>query len=80
MPELPEVETVVREIRPVILGKKFWRFEAFNASTFLPSPEVFESILPGKVVKNVGRKGKYIVIELSGDFVMVVPLRFTMFH
>lgn len=77
MPELPEVETVVREIRPEIMGKKFWKFQAFNKSTFLPSVEVFESVLPGKVVKEVKRKGKYIVIELSGDYVMVVHLRMT---
>lgn len=77
MPELPEVETVVREVRPEILGKKFWKFKAFNQSTFLPSVEVFEAVLPGKVVKTVWRKGKYIVIELSGDYVMVVHLRMT---
>lgn len=77
MPELPEVETVVREIRPVIVGKKFWKFKALNESTFLPSVDVFESVLPGKVVRGVSRKGKYILIELSGDFVMVVHLRMT---
>ena len=77
MPELPEVETVVREIRPVIVGKKIWKFEAFNKSTFLPSVETFQTYLPGKTIKGVTRKGKYIVIELSEDFVMVVHLRMT---
>ena len=77
MPELPEVETVVRQIRPEITGKKFWKFTAFNASTFLPSVKAFEDILPGKVILDVRRKGKYIVIELSGDYVMVVHLRMT---
>lgn len=77
MPELPEVETVVRQIRPEIVGKKFWKFVSFNESTFLPSVRAFEEILPGKVVRDVRRKGKYIVIDLSGDFVMVVHLRMT---
>lgn len=77
MPELPEVETVVRQIRPVILGKKFWKFQAFNASTFLPSPEALETFLPGKVIKDVRRKGKYIILELSEDYVLVVHLRMT---
>lgn len=77
MPELPEVETVVREIRPQIVGKKFWKFKALNASTFLPSAEAVEKLLPGKTVQKVGRKGKYIIIELSGDLVMVVHLRMT---
>lgn len=83
MPELPEVETVVREIAAEIVGRRFWKFQAFNKSTFLPSVEVFEVVLPGKVVKSVRRKGKYIVIELSGDYVMVVHLRMTgmlLFH
>lgn len=77
MPELPEVETVVREIRPVIVGKKIWKFEAFNKSTFLPSVEAFQTYLPGKTVQSVDRKGKYIVIELSDQMVMVVHLRMT---
>lgn len=77
MPELPEVETVVREIRPEVLGKKFWKFKAFNESTFLPSVEAFETFLPGKTIEQVRRKGKYIVFDLSGDYVMVVHLRMT---
>lgn len=77
MPELPEVETVVREISPVVLGKKFWKIEVFNESTFLPSVQAFEQFLPGRVIENVRRKGKYIVFELSGEYVMVVHLRMT---
>lgn len=77
MPELPEVETVVREIRPKIIGKKFWKVECLNESTFLPESAVFEDILPGKSIEKVTRKGKYIVIDLSGRWVMVVHLRMT---
>lgn len=77
MPELPEVETVVQQIRPAIVGKKIWKFEAFNASTFLPSVETFQTYLPGKTIIAVSRKGKYIVIELSEEFIMVVHLRMT---
>lgn len=77
MPELPEVETVVRQIRPELLGKKFWKFQAFNASTFLPSVEAFEAVLPGKTIQEIRRKGKYIIFDLTGDYVMVVHLRMT---
>lgn len=77
MPELPEVETVVREIRPELLGKKFWKFQAFNASTFLPSGQALEVFLPGRTITDVKRKGKYIVFELSDDYVMVIHLRMT---
>jgi formamidopyrimidine-DNA glycosylase len=77
MPELPEVETVVREIKPYVQGKKFWKFEALNTSTFLPSVQAFEQFIPGKVVQDVRRKGKYIILDLSEDLVMIVHLRMT---
>ena len=77
MPELPEVETVVRQVSLAVKGKKFWKFECLNESTFLPSSSVFEQFLPGKVIKEVRRRGKFIVFDLSDDLVMVVHLRMT---
>ncbi len=77
MPELPEVETVIREIKPFLIGKKFWKLEVFNKNTFLPSIKDFEIYLPGKKILDVYRRGKYIIFELSEDFVMVVHLRMT---
>lgn len=77
MPELPEVETVVRQIKPKIIGKKLWKFDGINPGTFLPDINDFNHILPGKTVIDVSRKGKYIVIKLSDDWVIVVHLRMT---
>lgn len=77
MPELPEVETVVREITPALLGKKFWKVDAVNPSTFLPSALVVEQLLPGKKILKIRRKGKFIIFDLSGNLVLVVHLRMT---
>lgn len=80
MPELPEVETVVREIRPVITGARFWKITAVGGSRKDPFHTSFAEaadLLKGKTVNNIGRRGKYIIIELSGDLVMVVHLRMT---
>jgi len=77
MPELPEVETVVRELKKQIVGRKFWKFEALNKSTFLPNTKVFEKDLPGKQILDIKRKGKYLIFVLSGDLHMVVHLRMT---
>ena len=77
MPELPEVETVVRELNQAVKGKKFWKVEMLNKSTFLPSAIVFERELPGRKILDISRKGKYIIFNLSGGFKMVVHLRMT---
>ncbi len=77
MPELPEVETVIRQLRPQVEGRKFWKFESKNASTFKPSATVLEEILPGKRIEKLRRHGKYIIFELSDQLVMVVHLRMT---
>lgn len=77
MPELPEVETVVREIKPFLIGKKFWKLEVFNENTFLPSVKDFEVYLPGKKILDIYRRGKYLIFKLSEDFMMVIHLRMT---
>jgi formamidopyrimidine-DNA glycosylase len=85
MPELPEVETVVREVAPRICGRRF--DEAFLIDRRLEnagSPALMQSVLriglgllPGRLVERVSRRGKFIIIHLSGNFEMIVHLRMT---
>lgn len=77
MPELPEVETIVRELRPEITGKKIWKVESKLDSMFKPSFDFFRSHLPGTRVLDVRRRGKYIVIVLSNSLRLVIHLRMT---
>lgn len=77
MPELPEVETVVRALKEQVLGLKFWKVDILNPGTCFPDPDFLVENLPGKLIKNVRRFGKFIIIELSDGWDLVVHLRMT---
>ncbi len=77
MPELPEVETVVRALQQQIIGFKFWKVEILNPGTCWPSADFLQENLPGRVVEKVRRFGKFIIIELTGKMDLVVHLRMT---
>ncbi len=79
MPELPEVETVVRTLRPHIQGKSVLSVQSFGASCLAPASRSLD-ILYGALVSGVVRRGKYIVIRLekgAEKFFLVVHLRMT---
>jgi formamidopyrimidine-DNA glycosylase len=77
MPELPEVEVIRRELEPLISGKTFARPLLHMPTTIeYPSPERFASDLTGQTVCTVGRKGKYLIVNLDRD-ILVVHLRMT---
>jgi len=61
MPELPEVETTVRQLRQKVVGKKIKRVEILSAKQFPDSPQ---KIIGQKIVK-VERRGKLIIIALK---------------
>ncbi len=61
MPELPEVETVVRELRPVLTGKRITKTEIFDPKIII-SPK---SIPRGRMIRSVARIAKEIVIDVS---------------
>ena len=65
MPELPEVETVVRGLRPALEGKRIARAEARRPDLRFPLPENFAARLTGRTVREVVRRAKYILIRLD---------------
>lgn len=65
MPELPEVENLVFELKRVLTGRTITCVEVRNDSILESPREELETALPGKKVIQVGRIGKYIRIELS---------------
>ncbi len=77
MPELPEVETIVRELKSEIIGKKFWKVEAHFENSILPSAKVLVRDLPGLHILDVRRKGKYIIFVLDKKMRLGVHLRMT---
>lgn len=68
MPELPEVEHVVRALRPVIVGRSILASEVRLPKLIAPaSPAQFNRKLKGALITGVSRRGKYILIELDGN-------------
>jgi len=77
MPELPEVETIRRELEPLISGKTFADPLLQMPSTIEhPDSAEFIASLSGRRVKNLSRKGKYLLINLDRG-VLAVHLRMT---
>src|SRR6266446_5923036 len=68
MPELPEVEHVVRALSRVIVGRRIVFSEIKLPKLTLPlSPSVFNRKLKGATITRVGRRGKFILIEIESD-------------
>lgn len=65
MPELPEVETVVRGLRPAMEGKRIAQAEARRPDLRFPLPENFAARLTGRTVTEVVRRAKYVLIRLD---------------
>ena len=78
MPELPEVETVCRSLRQCVLHRKIVQVQIRMAKIIKqPTVEEFAQKLNGLEIINIRRRGKYILIELEQDLVLVVHLRMT---
>ena len=78
MPELPEVEHVVRALRQAVTGRRIIAAQLRLPRTApLISSRIFARKLKGARIEGVNRRGKYILIELSGERVLLVHLRMT---
>ena len=65
MPELPEVETIVRELAPRIRGRRILSVEVLNERITRHSPVDITTVLPSRRIVEVRRHGKFIVLELD---------------
>jgi formamidopyrimidine-DNA glycosylase len=76
MPELPEVETIVADLRPRLVGHTIRDVEVgWPGAIGGLSPNEFASRLRGKRITDVGRRGKNILFWLSADEVLLLHLR-----
>jgi len=73
MPELPEVETVANELKASVINKKIVYIEALWAKSF---DNRFDADLKGQIITSIGRRGKYLILNLSKSF-LVIHLRMT---
>lgn len=78
MPELPEVETVARDLRPKVVGATIVGARCSWARTLRThDPVAFAEAVAGREVLSVGRRAKQLVIGLSGDAALTVHLKMT---
>jgi len=74
MPELPEVETVCRGLRETLTGRRLTRVVHRRADLRKPLPKAFARRLDGSRVREIGRRGKYILVHFEGDLVLILHL------
>ena len=74
MPELPEVETVRRGLQPVMEGARFIKVIAHRSDLRWPLAKDFVARLEGKTVEGLGRRAKYLLVDLSSGEVLVMHL------
>ena len=73
MPELPEVETMVRGLRPAMTGRSLHRIEVLDSSLLQGcSARGLARVGRGATVSSVGRKGKWVVVTLADDRGIIV--------
>ena len=78
MPELPEVETVARDLRPRLVGATIVGARSSWARTLRThAPDEFAAEIAGRTVEAVGRRGKLVVVELSGSAALTIHLKMT---
>ena len=75
MPELPEVETIARKLRPELVGQRITKADLLWQRTLAtPTQAKFQKQIIGQEIKTVGRRAKYLHIQLS-DYHLFVHLR-----
>ncbi len=65
MPELPEIETLARELQKKISGFVFSKIIIQNHSILESSGDEIAALIPGKLVENIVRQGKYLGLNLG---------------
>jgi len=78
VPELPEVETIRRQLAPLVEGRRLERIEVLDWRWSRPlSPSELEDALTGRRIERLGRRGKYLLWELEDDVYLAQHLRMT---
>ncbi len=77
MPELPEVETIVRRLRLTLIGKKIQSVQVFFPGILRCSRKVFIQTLTGSIIREIRRKGKFILFDLTPEGTLILHLKMT---
>ncbi|MBF0279649.1 MAG: bifunctional DNA-formamidopyrimidine glycosylase/DNA-(apurinic or apyrimidinic site) lyase [SAR324 cluster bacterium] len=78
MPELPEVETVVRGLQETVTGREITSVKVFRDTPIAPlNPKTFEKRLAGRSIQSVTRRAKYLVFQFDPGLYLLAHLRMT---
>jgi formamidopyrimidine-DNA glycosylase len=78
VPELPEVETVVRDLRPYLVGRRVSQVRRATRQTLrTPWRSAWKAAITGRRIESVTRRGKWILLELESEPILVVHLGMT---
>ncbi len=78
MPELPEVETIKNDLRPLLVGRSIVGVNVgWEGCVDRPSVQEFCDQIAGRCIEDVRRRGKFLTLTLSGGSTLLVHLRMT---
>ena len=78
MPELPEVETIRRHLAPQVEGRALDALVITDPRWSAPvAPEALADVCEGRRIERLGRRGKYLVLELEDEVFLMMHLRMT---
>jgi len=78
MPELPEVETICRQLGPELAGRRIERLAVLDARWSRPiAPAELGAAVSGQRIRDLRRRGKYLLLALEGAQTLVMHLRMT---
>jgi len=72
MPELPEVETIIRALRPALIGKSILSADLrWKRTLVTPSPRKFRHLIRGQQIQDIFRRAKFLHIKLSASHLII---------
>jgi formamidopyrimidine-DNA glycosylase len=75
MPELPEVETIARNLRPALTGRRVIAVRVLWPRTLeTPAEVLFRDRINGQMIRDTGRRGKYLILSFTQQ-VLLIHLR-----
>ncbi len=78
MPELPEVETIRRQLAPALEGRRLQHVQVLDPRWCEPAPPAaVADALDGRRIEALGRRGKYLIVSVEDDIHLVMHLRMT---
>jgi len=78
VPELPEVETIRRQLAPLVQGRRLLEVRVLDPRFSAPlAPAELEAALEGRRIRSLQRRGKYLIWALEGEVHLVQHLRMT---